>query len=222
MCALSRSEENYLKAIFSLAQQKGGISTRKIARELDAKDSSVTDMLKKLAGKGLIDYIKYHGVSLTDEGQQEALSVVRRHRLWEVFLVEKLQFKWDEVHELAEQLEHIQSTALINRLEEFLGFPEKDPHGDPIPDREGHISRLPQSLLSDAELHQALRIVRVKDDSSAFLQYLDSTGISIGSSIQICQKITYDDSLQLHFKNGKEVHISAKVAEQIVVVQDQD
>ncbi len=219
MESLSLSEENYLKAIFSLGMNQQSVSTRAIARELKAKDSSVTDMVKKLSTKGLLDYVKYKGVSLTGSGRKASLVVIRRHRLWEVFLVEKLGFRWDEVHNIAEQLEHIQSGELVNRLDEFLGFPERDPHGAPIPNREGDMPKQAQILLSDAECGHNFTIVRVKDDSSGFLQYLDATGIGIGDTLTLLRRIDYDDSLQMSLEGGKEVQISRKVSDQILVAE---
>lgn len=219
MNSLSLSEENYLKAIYSLGGDEVAVSTRGIAQQLSAKDSSVTDMMKKLAAKGLLDYVKYRGVHLTEEGKKCALVVIRRHRLWEVFLVQKLKFKWDEVHDIAEQLEHIQSRELLNRLDEFLEFPESDPHGDPIPDKHGEMPKQAQIVLSDAECGKSFNIVRVKDDSSDFLQYLDATGIGIGDSITPVRRISYDDSLQIQLSQGKEVHVSRKVSDQILVAE---
>lgn len=219
MISLSLSEENYLKAIYSLGGKEVAVSTRGIAQQLSAKDSSVTDMMKKLAAKGLLDYVKYRGVHLTEEGKKSALVVIRRHRLWEVFLVQKLKFKWDEVHDIAEQLEHIQSSELLNRLDEFLEFPQSDPHGDPIPDKHGDMPQQAQIVLSDAQCGKPFEIVRVKDDSSDFLQYLDATGIGIGDSITPIRRISYDDSLQILLGEGREVHVSRKVSDQILVAE---
>ena len=221
MCmeSLSRSEENYLKAIFSLSTDGESVATRRLARELDAKDSSVTDMVKRLAKKGLIHYKKYHGVSLTDRGRPLAIKVIRRHRLWEVFLVEKLGFNWDQVHEIAEQMEHIQSEELIDRLDAFLEHPKIDPHGDPIPDKMGNIDDSFHIVLSEAEEGVPLKIIRVMDDSTEFLQYLDATGISIGDHLEITDFILYDQSLQIKFEGGKELHLSQKVSDNIVVME---
>lgn len=219
MDGLHRGEENYLKAIYKLSNDKDPVATRAIAQEMETKDSSVTDMLKRLAKKELITHKKYYGIKLTEQGRLAALTVIRRHRLWEVFLVNKLSFKWDEVHELAEQLEHIQSPELLNRLDEFLGFPSVDPHGDPIPDKLGQFSVRAQAPLSEAPIKQHVRIVRVTDDSSDFLQYLDASGLRIGTQMTVKEKIAYDDSLTLQLDNGEKVHISAKVSEQILVVE---
>ncbi|MDP5169064.1 MAG: metal-dependent transcriptional regulator [Bacteroidia bacterium] len=217
MQQLSLAEENYLKTIFALSIDGKPVNTRAIAQQLSAKDSSVTDMLKKLSAKGLLEYVKYRGVDLSANGHSAALSVIRRHRLWEVFLVQKLGFRWDEVHNIAEQLEHVQSSLLMERMEEFLGFPEVDPHGDPIPNRLGQMPRQTQTLLSEAGSGKALTIVRVKDDSSEFLQYLDASGLGIGKELTIVARIAYDGSMQLSLSDGKDVHISKKVSDQILV-----
>lgn len=219
MDGLHRGEENYLKAIYKLFNGSDPVATRAIAQEMGTKDSSVSDMLKRLAEKKLITHKKWYGIKLTEQGRLAALTVIRRHRLWEVFLVDKLAFKWDEVHELAEQLEHIQSPELLNRLDEFLGFPSVDPHGDPIPDKSGKFNLRPQEPLSQAPLKQHLRIVRVTDDSSDFLQYLDASGLRIGTQMTVREKIAYDDSLTLQLDNGNRIHISSKVSEQILVVE---
>lgn len=219
MNQLSLSEENYLKAIFSLGGNESSVSTRAIAQQLNAKDSSVTDMMKKLAAKGLLDYVKYKGVNLTDQGLKSALVVIRRHRLWEVFLVQKLGFTWDEVHDVAEQLEHIQSPKLLNRLDDFLGFPEADPHGDPIPNQYGEMPQQTRMLLTDAECGTSFTIVRVKDDSPEFLQYLDATGIGIGDTVTPLQRIAYDDSLKLDLAGKGIAQVSRKVSDQILVAE---
>jgi DtxR family transcriptional regulator, Mn-dependent transcriptional regulator len=211
------SEENYLKVIYhvSLVAPKG-VSTNAIAGMLDTKASSVTDMLKKLADKNLVSYQKYQGVTLTDEGLYKAKMIVRKHRLWEVFLVEKLQFSWDEVHEIAEELEHIQSEPLIDKLDAFLGFPAFDPHGDPIPNAKGVINKVEKELLSEAELNQLYTCVGVKDSSTEFLQYLDKQQIALGSSIKILEKEPFDETLLLEI-NGKKLTISNKIATNLYI-----
>ena len=211
------SEENYLKVIYhvSLVAPKG-VSTNAIAGMLDTKASSVTDMLKKLADKNLVSYQKYQGVTLTDEGLHKAKMIVRKHRLWEVFLVEKLQFSWDEVHEIAEELEHIQSEPLIDKLDAFLGFPAFDPHGDPIPNANGVINKVEKELLSEANLNQMYTCVGVKDSSTEFLQYLDKQQIALGSSIKILEKEPFDETLLLEI-NGKKLTISNKIAANLYI-----
>lgn len=206
------SEENYLKVIYhlSLVAPKG-VSTNAIAGMLDTKASSVTDMLKKLAEKNLVSYKKYQGVSLTEEGLYKAKMIVRKHRLWEVFLVEKLEFSWDEVHEIAEELEHIKSEALINKLDKFLDFPSFDPHGDPIPNANGVINKIEKHLLSEAQLNKLYKCVGVKDSSVEFLQYLDKQKIALGSKIKVLSKEPYDETLLLEI-DGKEIMLSNKIA----------
>lgn len=214
---MTYSEENYLKVIYHLSTgTNGGITTNAIAHEMESKPSSVTDMVKKLADKELVVYKKYQGVSLTDRGRFTALMIVRKHRLWEVFLLEKLNFSWDEVHDVAEQLEHIKSEKLINKLEEFLDFPTKDPHGDPIPDREGHIKKIDKKLLSEVADGKKVMCVGVKDSSPAFLQYLDKQQIALGSAIDVIAKEDFDMSLIIKV-NDKQMTVSNKIASNLFV-----
>lgn len=217
MLRMTYSEENYLKVIYHLSlNQNKGITTNSIANEMESKPSSVTDMVQKLADKGLVIYKKYQGVALTDEGRFTALMIVRKHRLWEVFLLEKLDFSWDEVHDVAEQLEHIKSEKLIDKLEEFLDFPTEDPHGDPIPDRNGKIAKVDKKLLSEMAVGKKVMCVGVKDSSSAFLQYLDKQQIALGSAIEVISKEDFDMSLTLKLSD-KLVTVSNKIAANLFV-----
>jgi DtxR family Mn-dependent transcriptional regulator len=211
------SEENYLKTIYHLTIiSDSEISTNAIAEKMETKASSVTDMLKKLAEKDLVNYKKYQGVSLTEKGKLSAKMIVRKHRLWEVFLVEKLDFSWDEVHDIAEQLEHIKSEKLINKLDDFLGNPTEDPHGDPIPDVNGRIIKIEKQLLSELHENQTGICVGVKDTSSEFLKYLDKQGIALGSKIEIIAKESFDLSLKIKVDN-KDLTISNKIASNLFV-----
>ena len=211
------SEENYLKAIYHLTVvSTSGVSTNAIAEVMETKASSVTDMLKKLSEKDLVNYKKYQGVTLTDKGKLEAKMIVRKHRLWEVFLVEKLGFSWDEVHDIAEQLEHIKSEKLINKLDDFLGNPTEDPHGDPIPNAQGQLPKIDKQLLSDLAAGQAGICVGVKDTSSEFLKYLDKQGIALGSTIEIMGKESFDLSLRIKVDDNH-LNISNKIATNLFV-----
>ncbi|CAI8299439.1 MAG: Iron-dependent repressor IdeR [Flavobacterium sp. SCGC AAA160-P02] len=211
------SEENYLKAIYHLENISGkGISTNAIAKKLDTKASSVTDMIKKLAEKELLIYKKYQGVTLTNIGKKAATGIVRKHRLWEVFLVDKLNFSWDEVHDVAEQLEHIKSSKLINELDLFLGYPKMDPHGDPIPDKEGNFQKIEKRLLSSLEVNQFGICVGVNDSSSEFLKYLDKYKISLGQPIKVLSKEPFDESIRILI-NNKEISISHKISNNIYI-----
>jgi DtxR family Mn-dependent transcriptional regulator len=214
---MTTSEENYIKVIYhlSLVSPKG-VNTNAIAEMLVTKASSVTDMLKKLADKDLVSYQKYQGVTLTESGLLSAKMIVRKHRLWEVFLVEKLNFSWDEVHEIAEELEHIQSEKLINKLDEFLDFPTFDPHGDPIPDKNGSVKKVDKLLLSEAKIGQDYQCVGVKDTSVSFLQFLDKQKISLGSKIKIISKEDFDASQTIQL-NTRTLVISNKIAENIFI-----
>jgi DtxR family transcriptional regulator, Mn-dependent transcriptional regulator len=214
---MTLSEENYLKAIYHLAGSlESGVSTNAIAEMMETKASSVTDMLKKLAEKDLVNYKKYQGVSLTNKGILSAKMIVRKHRLWEVFLVEKLDFAWDEVHDIAEQLEHIKSEELINKLDDFLGNPTEDPHGDPIPDAHGRIAKTDKQLLSELLVNQKGICVGVKDSSVDFLKYLDKQQIALGSKIEIISRETFDLSTKIKI-DEMELTISNKIASNLYV-----
>ncbi|MBC7641538.1 MAG: metal-dependent transcriptional regulator [Flavobacterium sp.] len=214
---MTTSEENYIKVIYHLSLvSPNGVNTNAIAGMLDTKASSVTEMLKKLSDKELLIYQKYQGANLTEKGLLSAKIIVRKHRLWEVFLVEKLNFSWDEVHEIAEELEHIKSEKLINKLDEFLDFPAFDPHGDPIPDKNGSVKKIDKLLLSDAKINQEYQCVGVKDSSVAFLQYLNKQKISLGSKIRINSKEDFDAS-QTILIDGTKLVISNKIAENIFI-----
>jgi DtxR family Mn-dependent transcriptional regulator len=210
------AEENYLKAIFKLSQITENVSTNQIAAELATKASSVTDMLRKLAEKLLINYTRYQGVSLTQTGEKVAINIIRRHRLWEFFLVEKLHFKWDEVHEMAEEMEHISSNKLIDRLDEFMGFPTRDPHGDPIPDSNGNFKKNDLKPISAVDINTCGIISGVKDHSTAFLQYLEKQGLTIGKKITVKEIITYDNAVILQMEN-KDLQISRDVAINLLI-----
>jgi DtxR family Mn-dependent transcriptional regulator len=215
---LSQSEENHIKAIYALSENStDSISTNLLAERMNTKASSVTDMLKKLTDKELLTYQKYQGCGLTATGLSIALSIVRKHRLWEVFLVDKLQFGWDEVHEIAEQLEHIQSTRLTNQLEEFLGFPKVDPHGDPIPNREG-IFEAPtvRVSLASCEIGTKGSVMGVEDGSPEFLQYLNKIDLKLGSEIGIIEKLSFDGSLVITIDH-RTMQFSQVVASKIFV-----
>lgn len=211
------SEENYLKTIYHLTNVADiEVSTNAIAEMMETKASSVTDMLRKLAFKNLVNYTKYQGVSLTEKGKLSAKMIVRKHRLWEVFLVNKLGFPWDEVHEIAEQLEHIKSEKLVNKLDDFLGNPTQDPHGDPIPDSNGKVMKTEKMLLSELNQKQTGICVGVRDSSTEFLKYLDKNRIALGSLIKILSKEDFDQSLTIEV-NAETFSISNKIAGNLFV-----
>jgi DtxR family Mn-dependent transcriptional regulator len=192
------SEENYLKAIFHLQQEAdGGISTSSISEKLDTKAASVTEMIKRLADKNLVDYQKYYGVQLTEAGRKQALLIIRKHRLWEYFLVKRLNFNWDEVHDIAEQLEHIKSAKLVEELDIFLGRPEYDPHGDPIPDADGNFPKYPKKRLSELKKGDKAICRGFNDSSSSFLQFLDKHKIGLDTQIQVVDIESFDESMSI-------------------------
>ncbi|MFZ0490423.1 MAG: metal-dependent transcriptional regulator [Salegentibacter sp.] len=218
----SLSEENYLKTIFHLERSySAGVSTNAIAEELETKASSVTDMVKKLSEKKLVKYRKYQGVKLSERGKNAAVEVIRRHRLWEYFLVEKLHFNWDEVHEVAEELEHIKSEKLIEELDRFLDYPTRDPHGDPIPDQEGNFAKTTRILLSECKEGETAVVIGVKDSSASFLRYLDRNKIALGSKIKLLYKENFDQSVIIKTLEG-EFNLSKKTASNLFVKTEEN
>jgi DtxR family Mn-dependent transcriptional regulator len=217
---LTLTEENYLKSIYHLSGSgQDSVMTNSLAEAMATKPASVTDMIKRLSGKGLITYEKYHGVNITKRGKVVALDIVRKHRLWETFLVNKLGFSWDEVHPVAEQLEHIDSPLLIQKLDEFLGFPKHDPHGHPIPDAQGNVPKQHQVVLSDLPLLTPATVVAVKNGTPSFLQYLSKMGIYIGATIRILEKVEFDGSLEVELDRhaAKKMFISKEAAMHLLV-----
>lgn len=214
----SFTEENYLKAIFKLGNKtEGGVSTNSIAEALETKASSVTDMIKKLSDKKLVNYKKYQGVTLTKKGKKIAVAIIRNHRLWEVFLVEKLSFKWDEVHDLAEDLEHIKSEKLTDQLDAFLEFPKYDPHGDPIPDKNGNMHRHQNITLADLKTNEEGVVVGVKEHSKSYLNYLENTSLVLGSEIKVIDIIDFDRSMRIQVNTNKEVNISNQASKNLII-----
>ncbi len=212
------SEENYLKVIYNLGKQGNEkISPTAIAQALTNNPASVIDMLKKLGDKKLLHYEKSRGVKLTDKGKKTALSIIRNHRLWEVFLFENLAYTWDEVHAIAEQLEHVHHAELADRLDKFLGFPPYDPHGDPIPKSNGEMPSLSSFTLLDVDSGKICKVVGVRDTSVSFLKYLQKLNIGIGTSIRMVDKIEFDGSMNIHIEKGTPVSVSKKFAESLLV-----
>lgn len=223
MLNYSTSEENYIKAIFHL--QKGGtVTTNELSAELQTRPASVTDMMKKLRTKKLVHYRAYRGFRLTAEGNKVALLIIRRHRLWEFFLAEKLKFNWDEVHIVAEDLEHVSSKKLIDKLDEFLGFPRFDPHGDPIPDSNGRIETSKQVCLTELPLNKPAIVCHVSDQSTEMLELLGHKKIGIGTKLEVKRKFSFDQSLEIKVRQSKKnspeqpaANISSDLAKNIYV-----
>ena len=215
---LTQTEENYLKTIYLLGKQgKGKVSLTALASALGNNPASVIDMLKKLTEKKLIQYERVKGARLTGEGIKTAIRTVRKHRLWELFLQIKLGYTWDEVHEIAEQLEHVHHEDLDNRLEKFLGFPQFDPHGDPIPDKKGHFPELKSCPLSEYHQQEKGSVVGLTELSSPFLKYLDKVGIQIGSEIKVLENYDFDKSLNIKVNGKKNIHLSHQAAQNILI-----
>lgn len=212
----SFTEENYLKIIYHLSEISNPVQTNAIAERMQTKAASVTDMIRRLSEKKFIHYVKYQGVTLTEQGKLTAINIVRKHRLWEVFLVEKLNFKWDQVHEVAEELEHINSTLLVERLDEFLEFPKVDPHGDPIPDKHGNFADLSFIKLNKLKAGEKGTITGVSEHSSPFLRHLEKLGLTLGKQVEITEIIDFDGSVAL-LVDDKNVNISKEVAKHILI-----
>jgi DtxR family Mn-dependent transcriptional regulator len=212
------TEENYLKTIYKLSAEDASVTTNQLAATLQTKAASVTDMLKKLAEKKLIDYVPYYGVTLTEIGKKIAVDVVRKHRLWEYFLVEKLNFKWDEVHEMAEELEHISSVELVDRLDQFMGYPAYDPHGDPIPDKHGRIKQQEFKPISQLSVGEGGVISGVREHSPAFLQYLEKLNLMLGNQVKVIEILAYDQSVVLTVNQSENrISISKEAAKNILI-----
>jgi DtxR family Mn-dependent transcriptional regulator len=213
----SITEENYIKAIYHLQQADGNVTTNELAAELKTKAASVTDMLKKLKTKKLLNYEKYQGFRLSTEGKKIALVIIRKHRLWEYFLVAKLQFGWDEVHEVAEELEHISSKKLVDKLDAFLDFPKFDPHGDPIPDSSGKMAAQKQINLIDLPINQPAEILAVGSQSTELLELLKHKNLNIGTAIEVKKKFAFDNSMEIKVKNQAAFIISQQLAQALFV-----
>lgn len=218
----SSSEENYLKTIYHLQLGQDKVTTNVLADKLQSRPASITDMMKKLSAKKLLHYKPYYGFSLTAEGKKVALGIIRRHRLWEFFLAEKLGFGWDEVHSVAEELEHVSSKKLVDKLDEYLGFPKFDPHGDPIPDSKGRLQTIKKIPLHQLPLHQKAVVSSIGNPSTDMLELLQHKSIMIGSEIEIKKQFDFDHSLQVRIKPNKTETISEQLAQNIFVTYGQN
>ena len=218
MPTLSYTEENYIKAIFKISEDHSGeAGTNELATDLSVKPASVTEMLKKLKEKKLVNYEKYGKIQLTKTGKTLAIDVVRKHRLWETFLYDKLGFNWDEVHEIAEEMEHIRSKKLIEKLDQFLDFPKYDPHGDPIPNEDGIFKKQSQKSLTEAAVGEKCKMVAVKDNSGTFLRYVADLGLGLEDEINVISRHDFDGLTTIEIKN-KVVSVSQKFTDNIFVV----
>ena len=215
----SLAEENYLKAIYKLQERNGDIvTTSALAETLQINAASVTDFIKKMAVKKLITYQKSKGVKLSEQGRQIALSIIRKHRLWEVWLVNKLNFKWDEVHDIAEQLEHVVSNELIEQLDEHLGYPKTDPHGDLIPDAKGRFAKSASKPLSDCRKGDKVKFIGVAEHSNSFLQYLTKSNIKLGDELLIELIEDFDNSFEVKVNRKDRKLLSKDVVKNLLVV----
>jgi len=218
---VSQTEENYLKCIYLQLEknEKTPVSTNCISEQMNTRAASVTDMLKRLADKRLIHYKKYQGVLLTQTGKSKAVSVIRKHRLWESFLVDKLKFQWDEVHAVAEELEHVNSDLLIEKLDAFLGHPKFDPHGDPIPNQNGKVHAGNFKNLSEMRVNEKGKVAAVIEQQPAFLKHLDRLHIHRGTPIKVIDYIEFDKSMGISINQSVSLNISYDIAKNILVTK---
>jgi DtxR family transcriptional regulator, Mn-dependent transcriptional regulator len=214
----THTEQNYIKIIYHLTQADDGTAyTQKVADAMSTSPASATDMIKKLSDKGLVAYVPYRGAKLNKKGERTALHIIRRHRLWELFLTEVLKFKWDEVHPMAEELEHVSSDLLLSRIDKFLNYPKFDPHGDPIPDAEGRIAQTNYIRLAELIKNQSGTIAGVEEHSPEFLKYLEETGLTLSSTIKVINKHSFDGSIDIIINNKKQVHVSSVVTNNLLI-----
>ena len=218
----TNSEENYLKAVYHLQSGEDTVTTNALAQKLNTRPASVTDMMKKLDAKKLLHYTPYYGFHLTEQGKKAALHIIRRHRLWEVFLAQKLGFEWDEVHSLAEELEHVSSKKLIDKLDAFLGHPHFDPHGDPIPDSRGRLKSDTAVTLEKLPLQVSAVVCRVANQSPEMLELLDHKAIRIGTKLEVRKQFPFDNSYELKLKSNTLITISEQLAKNIYVVYENE
>lgn len=217
MLNYSHAEENYLKTIYHLQQAASIVTTNDLAAALNTSPASITDMLKKLSRKKLVQYKAYYGCTLTPSGITAAIGIVRRHRLWEYFLYQKLGFSWEEVHEVAEELEHISNQKLIDKLDEFLGFPSADPHGDPIPDAKGKMVQHSRMLLTDLPEKKTATVTQIGNQSPQVLEMLGNKNITIGTKIQVIKKYPFDHSMEVKTDNKHQLHLTRELSQNIYI-----
>lgn len=214
---VSLTEENYIKSIYSLSLAAGEVTVSELAKKLNVKLPTVTSMVKKLAVKKVVSYAPYQGIKMTDKGRKQALSIIRKHRLAELFLVKVMGMGWEEVHDIAEQLEHVESERFYDRIDKMLGYPKSDPHGEPIPDANGKVPSKNRIALSDLKEGTTARISAVGNDEKSFLDHLNSKGLQIGDSVTVRKRDLFDRSLVIHTKTKKDTLLTHQVAERIWV-----
>ncbi len=215
----SQTEENYLKALLSLTQEHGEATVNSLSKRLDIKKSTVNSMIKKLAEKGLVIYESYKPIQLTEEGKREASLIVRKHRLTEIFLVEKMGFGWENVHHIAEQIEHIRSPEFFEKMDELLGYPKFDPHGSPIPDKNGQIVELDYQKLSDCREGESVKIVAVSNSTKEFLEFLDKRDLTLGTTVEVLNVESLDKSMTIRYDQNREETLSHIVCDRLLVAE---
>lgn len=214
---LSPTEENYLKVIYNLTTLRGEASVNEISKQLDIKMPTVNSMMKRLADKGLVHYESYKPLQLSNEGKRRAALIIRKHRLTEMYLVEKMGFGWEKVHQIAEQIEHIQSVEFFAKMDELLGYPKVDPHGSPIPDIHGVMRSDEYISLKDCKVGDTVTFMAVQPSSEELLKYLNSKKLELGMNITIIEVEPFDESITVHFDNKKKEILTSKVTSKLLV-----
>ena len=212
----SLTEENYLKALYHLVNDNDEVSVNDLSRQLNIKMPSVNSMIKKFADKKWVKYESYKPIKLTESGKKEASLIVRKHRLTEMFLVEKMGFGWENVHEIAEQLEHIHSEVFFDKMDEILNYPKVDPHGEPIPDKDGNVIQPDFKKLSKCQENEIVELASVTTSSEEFLSFLNKRNLSLGTEIKVLQKEDFDHSIKVSY-NGQEENFSKTVCDRLLV-----
>lgn len=210
------SEENYLKALFNLGNEKGEVTVQELSTQLNIKSPSVNSMIKKLADKKLVHYESYKPLRLTDKGKKEAGLIIRKHRLTEMYLVQKMEFGWEQVHEIAEQVEHLQSPLFFDKIDELLGFPKLDPHGSPIPDKHGKIQWVEYTKLSDGKAGDTVKLSAVTHSSDEFLKFLNSRGLHLGMMVKVISTESFDGSMTVSYGKKSKETLSKTVTEKLL------
>ncbi len=219
MAKNSQTEENYLKALYNLANENDEVNASDLSQNLGVSMPTVNSMVKRLADRDYLLYQKYRPLKLTREGKMAAAGIIRKHRLTEMFLVEKMGFGWEEVHDIAEQIEHIQSERYFDRMDELLGFPRFDPHGSPIPDENGEVISQDLIALSDCRVGDKLELKALNQSSEELLKYLNDKELAIGTRLEVIAREEFDESMEIRYAGDKQTVLSIKVCKRLMLIR---
>lgn len=219
MSGNSQAEENYLKALYNLANENDEVNASELSQHLEVSLPTVNSMVKRLSERDFLIYEKYKPLKLTKKGRLVAAEIIRKHRLTEMFLVDKMGFGWEEVHNVAEQIEHIQSERFFDRMDEILGFPRFDPHGSPIPDKNGEVISQDLVALADCEVGDKLELKALNQSSEELLRYLNDKGLAIGTKLEVIDKEDFDESMEIRYAGDKQTVLSKKVCKRLMLIR---